>query len=52
MQAALCAFTGAPPSEAGTADAGGAGAGAALGSVPRVLALVADLEVRLYRDVG
>ena len=47
MQAAIRAFTGAPPSEAGaTGGIGGAGAGAALGSVPRVLALVANLEVR------
>ena len=48
LQAALRAFTGAPPSEAGATDGiGGAGAGAALGSIPRVLALVADLEVCL-----
>ena len=46
LQAAVRAFTGAPPREAGATDGtGAAGAGAALGSVPRVLALVADLEV-------
>lgn len=53
LQPALRAFTGAPPSEAGATDGtGGAGAGAALGSVPRVLALVADLEVRFCWGVG
>ena len=47
-QAALRAFTGTPPSDAGAPEgAGGAGSGAALGSVPRVQALVADLEVCL-----
>lgn len=44
LQAAVRAFTGAPLAEAGAAAGGAAGA---LGSAPRVLALLADLEVRL-----
>ena len=44
LQAAVRAFTGAPLAEAGAAAGGAAGA---LGSAPRVLALLADLEVRV-----